>query len=337
MQMIIEKLLSQHKLKDDELSSIFEQMFTGKLSESQISCFLTAWRICGESKSELYTGAAAMRQHAQKPTINRSLGPLMDNCGTGGDGSQSFNISTAAAIIAASVGCKIAKHGNRSISSKCGSADLLFAAGLPDNLNPQQSLTLLEKTGFTFFFAPNFHPVMKYVMPVRKALGVRTIFNLLGPLANPINPDYQVIGVGISSALLPIAEAAQKLKIKKALVIHSKDGLDEISPADITNGFLVNEDKIEPFTFDPLSVGIKGSLSDLRGGEVEFNLDILHKLLANETVSARDAVILNAATVIWLYGKASSIQDGLEQANKAISSFHTRDFFNQWLEKAREV
>ena len=201
----LESLLAGERLSEDALHLIFREMFAGKYSASEIAAFLVLQQKLGETYLELFAGAQAMRNAANKVVISDRVRPLTDNCGTGGDSSNSFNISTASAIVASAYGLKVAKHGNRSVSSKCGSADLLFACGLPDTLSPEQTGKLLEKTGFTFFFAPHFHPVMKHVMPVRKALRVRTIFNLLGPLANPIAPEYQVIGVGSKRYLEPMA------------------------------------------------------------------------------------------------------------------------------------
>ena len=251
MKHLIDKILSHQRLELSELEEVFSKMFSGSLSPVQLSAILCGLRAQGESGRELYAGAKTMREAAALVKLDPSLRPLIDNCGTGGDGSHSFNISTAAAIVAASCGVKVAKHGNRSVSSKCGSADLLFAAGLPDTLTPEGTIELLKQTGFTFFFAPHFHPVMKHVMPVRKELGVRTIFNFLGPLANPIQPEFQLIGVGMKDILMPMAEALKALGTQKALVVHSRDGLDEISSAAVTDAVHLDSGHLTEIEIDP--------------------------------------------------------------------------------------
>lgn len=338
MKDLLDKLLQTQSLSEDELQSVFTAMFAGELTPCQIASFLTAWRLAGESGKELAAGAKMMREAAISPPLPSSTRPLADNCGTGGDGSNSFNISTASAIVAAANGLKIAKHGNRSVSSKCGSADLLFAAGLPENLGPEKTAKLLEATGFTFFFAPHFHPVMKYVMPVRKELGVRTIFNFLGPLANPISPELQLIGVGDKRFLRPMAEAAQKLGIHKALVVHSEDGLDEISANDITLGFLVGNGEISEFKFDPNSeLGIAKNKCDISGGDPSENLAILNRLFAGEKSGPFHAVCINAGALLWQSEKSSSIKEGYKLCQASIESGSVKTYFQNWIEKAKEM
>lgn len=337
MQDLLESLFSAKRLSTQEIDAIFAKMLAGELSEAQIAAVLTAWRIKGEGADELLAGAKALRSRATQVAVPSAARPLVDNCGTGGDGAGSFNLSTAAAIVASAAGTKVAKHGNRSVSSKCGSADLLFAAGLPDTLSPEATGTLLAKTGFTFFFAPNFHPVMKAVGPVRKALGVRTIFNLLGPLANPIAPEFQVIGVGAKVYLRPMAETLAALGVKRALVVHSRDGLDEISPAAPTDGMLVDQGSVRETVIDPTSLGVKGTLKDLAGGDAAHNLKILDQLLAGSAGALADAVALNAGAVLWIAGKANDLQHGLQLARVQIASGKARDHFKSWLAEARQL
>ncbi len=331
---VLEKILNKEPLDIRKSQQVFEDILDGKLSEAQIAAYLTALRAKGEDFNDLAAGAIAMRAKAASLSIGDKLRPLVDNCGTGGDGSGSFNISTTSAIIAASMGVRIAKHGNRSISSKCGSADLLFKAGYPEHISIENTARLLEQTGFTFFFAPNFHPTMKHVGPVRRALGIRTIFNLLGPLANPIGPEIQLIGVGAKDYLKPMAQAAEKIGIGRALIVHSRDGMDEISPNVITDCVLVKNKTITEITIDPSTVGLSGT-HDLSGGDAEENLKILNALLAGNGQSYIHAVALNTGALLWLSDKVANVTDGYTQAKTQITSGKAKLFFETWLKAAK--
>ena len=337
MKELIDQLLTNKGLSEADTFRLFESIFAGRLSDSQIAAVLSAWRILGETEKELYAGARLMRKAATRSWIPDSFRPLTDNCGTGGDGADSFNISTFSAIIAASCGVSMVKHGNRSVSSKCGGADLLFAMGYPDKLNADQSCQLLEETGLTFLFAPNFHPVMKHVMPVRKSLGLRTIFNLLGPLCNPLAPEFQLLGVGHKDALAPVAKCLSRLGVSKALVVHSQDGMDEISASAVTDGFFIEEDAITPWSFDPLSIGIRPEQVSVKGGNITENTRIMKELLENQDCGAKETVLLNAAAVLWIRGLVPSIEQGYAKAKKSLDSGNVRDFFNRWIQKARSL
>ncbi len=269
--------------------------------------------------------------------MTTSRTPLIDIVGTGGDGAHTFNISTASAIVAASCGVTMAKHGNRSVSSKCGSADLLFEAGFPAELKPEAAARLLEKEGFTFFFAPQFHPLMKHVMPVRKALGVRTIFNLLGPLANPIFPEIQLIGVGARDFLRPMAGALQKLGCHKGMIVHSRDGLDEISPSAVTDALVIDGPDIKELTVDPKTFGIKAELAQLKGGDATHNLKILNELLDGKEGAVSEAVRLNAGALLWLCDKSESFTEGYALAKERLLTGKTKTFFENWISKAKEL
>lgn len=332
----LEKLLSQQPVDIQEHQTIFADMLAGRLSEIEISSYLTALRAKGEDFPEISAGAATMRAKAAVISISGKYRPLADNCGTGGDGSGSFNISTTSAIVAASLGMHIAKHGNRSISSNCGSADLLFRAGFPETISPENTRRLLEETGFTFFFAPNFHPAMKYVGPVRKALGIRTIFNLLGPLANPLAPEIQLIGVGANKYLRPVAEAALHLGIESALIVHSRDGMDEISPNAITDCILVKAGSLTNLVIDPVDFGISGQ-HDLSGGDANENFKILQKFMSGKAKSCTEAVALNTGALLWLAGKCPTIAAGYQTAKKQIESGKIEPYFATWLTKAHEM
>ena len=337
MRDLIDRLLESSELTHQEIEFIFAKMLAGELSDAEIAAVLAAWRLRGEGPDELYAGAVGLRRHAASIALPDAARPLVDNCGTGGDGAGSFNLSTAAAIVAASAGARVAKHGNRSVSSRCGSADLLFAAGFPDTLTPAGAGRLLETTGFTFFFAPSFHQVMRHVAPVRKALGVRTIFNLLGPLANPIAPEYQLIGVGAHRYLRPMAETLARLGVRRALVVHSRDGLDELSPAAATDMLLVEGDHITEMVVEPATLGVKATLADLAGGDASQNLVILRRLLDGEANGVAEAVALNAGAVLWLAEHAATLAEGVALARRHIASRTARSHFDAWIASAQAL
>lgn len=335
---ILDQLLSGEKLEHSEIKNVFVAMFQGELSEAQIGAFLAAWRFKGEGGDELQAGAEIMRTFARGLSISPSLRPLIDNCGTGGDGAGTFNISTTAAVVAAACGAKVVKHGNRSVSSRCGSADLFFGLGFPDTLEADAIMELLEKTGLTFFFAPQFHPLMKHVMPVRKSLGVRTIFNLLGPLANPLKPEYQLLGVGRKEYLQPMAEACAKLGLKRGLVVHSRDGLDEISPCTITDGYWVSEGKIEQCLINPEDYNMKVQALGLKGGGVDDNVKIFWKILENSgEADLSNAVIINAAAVLWVFGEVADLQGGITKVTAALADGSVHKYFTDWLFLAKSL
>lgn len=337
MQPALERLLSGTRLTVDENQAIFAGMLDGSLSEVEVAATLAAWRLLGEESGELAAGAQVMRKHAVKLDLPPSVRPLVDNCGTGGDGSNSFNLSTAAAIVAASAGVRVAKHGNRSVSSKCGSADLLFAAGFPATLSTAAAGQLLAQTGFTFFFAPNFHPLLARLAPIRRQLRVRTVFNLLGPLANPIRPEFQLIGVGAAKYLKPMAEALRQLGIDRGLVVHSRDGLDELSPTAVADAYLIEGQKLQPMTFDPKEFGMRAKAEDLAGGDASHNLERLNALLDGKAPGLADAVALNAGAVLWLAGNVTDLKAGVSSARATIESGRARVYFKSWLAAAHTL
>lgn len=333
---ILEKLANGKRCAEAEFIELFSAMLGGQLSHVQSAAVLMGLRALGESGLELSIGAREMRANALALKIPAGNRPLADNCGTGGDGSQSFNISTAAAIVAAAAGGRIAKHGNRSVSSKCGSADLLFAAGFPDQLTAAQSTQLLIETNLTFFFAPNFHPMIKNIMPVRRDLGIRTIFNLLGPLANPLAPEVQLIGVGERKFLAPMAEAAKSLGMKRVLVVHSDDGMDEISPTVGTSAVHLQDGVLQDLRIESKDLGVANSQGSLVGGDSVLNLRLLHELLDGKRDLIFEAVAVNAGALLWLMDCASSLVIGANVARESMSSGAARIFFDRWIAKARE-
>jgi anthranilate phosphoribosyltransferase len=337
MRDVLDKLTLGHRLSRAETERVFAAMLGGEMTEAQIAAALTAWRLTGEGVDELLAGARALRAKAVGVTLPTGVRPLADNCGTGGDGSGTFNISTAAAIVAAAAGVHVAKHGNRSVSSQCGSADLLFAAGFPATLAPQAAAQLLAELGFTFFFAPTFHPLMKTVGPVRAALGFRTVFNLLGPLANPITPELQLVGVGSQKYLTPVAEALSKLGVSRALVVHARDGLDEISPAAPTDCWLVEGSQMISLVIDPLAQGVKLELKDVAGGDPAHNLALLRDMLDGKAPGVAAAVALNAGALLWLAGRSGDHGAGFALAQKLIADGSAKDFFGRWIARAQAL
>ena len=334
---LLDRLLRGEELPEPAIKDIFDRMLSGQLEPATVAALLTVWRMRGEGADELTIGAQCLRLQATRPTIGPELHPLADNCGTGGDGANTFNISTAAAIVAAACGVRVAKHGNRGVSSRSGSADLLFEAGFPEQLSGAAAITLLAETKLTFFYAPNFHPAMRHVGPIRKALGVRTIFNLLGPLANLLTPEVQLVGVGAKSQIWPMAEALQRLGTQRALVVHSRDGLDEISPASKTDYVLVAQGRLRQGSIDPALLGIEANRTDLAGGDAHHNLGLLTDVLAGQRPGLAAAIALNAGALIWLTGAATDAQAGYHTASIALASGQARAFFEHWIARARSL
>lgn len=334
-----EGLILSSPLEFRDYESAFHQLLTAQWNDFQVAGFLMALRMIPVTGTILGAGAKVMRELATGPshTSWTGKGTFADNCGTGGDGSQSFNLSTAAAIVAASAGVKIAKHGNRSVTSLCGSADLLFAIGFPDTLEIDLAVSLLEETGLTFFFAPLFHPALKRLAPVRRGLGVPTIFNLLGPLANPLRPDCQLIGVSHSADLLPVAEAMVTLGMRRGLVVHSRDGLDELSPAAISDGYFVKEGILEPMTIDPADYKITATLEDLKGGDAQANKVLLETLLAGGHPGLAQAVSLNAGALLWMTGLKPSLGEGYARAEQVIRDGSAASFLKHWVQTAQKL
>lgn len=270
-------------------------------------------------EAELLAAAAGViRQRAVR--VHAEVRPLVDTCGTGGDGANTFNISTAAACVVAGTGCAVAKHGNRAVSSAVGSADVLGAAGCVLDLEPSASRTALDAVGFVFLFAQRHHPAFRHLAPVRKSLGVRTIFNLLGPLCNPAGADRQVVGVYDPAVTLAVAEALRDLGSEGALVVHC-EGLDELGLHAVTSGHRLHDGRIEPFTLDARELGLEPApLSALRGGDLETNLGLLRSALGGDDGARSDAVALNAGAALWVAGQSPDLGNGVELARATMQS-----------------
>jgi anthranilate phosphoribosyltransferase len=293
-----------------------DEIMRGEASAAQIAAFLTALRMKGESIDEITACAAVMRAHCTRLPCDMEV---IDVVGTGGDCAQTFNISTVTAFVVAAAGVPVAKHGNRSVSSKCGAADFLEALGANIGLTAEQSARVLQKTNMCFMFAPNHHASMKYAAPVRKEIGARTIFNILGPLSNPAFASTQLMGVYDEKLVLPLARVLSNLGVRRALVVHGDDGLDEISLTTTTTVCEITDGELRQYQLDPRQLGFSYCRpSDLTGGEAEENVRIARAIFNGEKGPKRDIVLLNAAACLYLAGKAATIPEGVEQASALI-------------------
>ncbi len=316
----IDALASRRALSSQEASEVLAEIMHGEVSEIQIAAFLIALRTKGETVDELAGLARTMRELAAHVPTERE--DLLDTAGTGG-GRRTFNVSTTAALVAAGAGCAVAKHGNRSATSSSGSADLLEALGARIDLGPKDVATCIEQAGFGFMFAPAHHQATRFVVPVRRELAVRTIFNLLGPLTNPAGATRQLIGVADAAFLETIAGALARLGVRRALVVTGEDGLDEVSTSAGTKVVEVNGDELTRYTLIPQDVGI--ALTDpsdplLDGGSPAQNAEVTHAVLAGEQSVRADLVLINAGAAIYAAGVSDSIATGVEAAREAISS-----------------
>ena len=315
----IEALVSGRSLAFEQAAGVMEEIMSGEATPAQIAAFITALRIEGETVDEIAGLASVMRSKAIPVAATP---PLVDTCGTGGDGSASFNISTAAAFVAAGAGLKVAKHGNRAMSSRCGSADVLEALGVRIDLGAEAVAECLERVGIGFMFAPNFHPAMKHATVPRREIGIRTVFNILGPLTNPARAESQVIGVPSEELGNKIALVLCRLSTKHSMVVHGMDGMDEISIGGESLVWEVNEDRALPYyKISPHDFGYKeASLAELEGGTSEMNAGILRRILSGEKGPKRDVAVMNAAAVLVTGNRASDIKEGAPLAEEAIDS-----------------
>jgi anthranilate phosphoribosyltransferase len=319
------KLVAARKPLSRELAErVFLDLMDGKASEAQKGAILLGIATRGETADEIAGAVAALRRRMRRVSTSRS--PLLDTCGPGGIGRDLFNISTAAAIVAAGAGAAVAKHGNRSISSRVGSADVLAACGVPIELDPAQAGRLLDETGLAFLFAPSFHPAMKELGTVRRELGIRTIFNALGPLANPAGASRQLIGVGRPELVDLLADALAALGAERAVVFHSENGLDELVPGVPAKGVEVREGWTRPWAHHPSDLPQREvDLSELAGSDAAGNAAMLERLLEGEEGARREAALLNAAVALVVEGRAASIGEGYDRAREAVDSGAARD------------
>jgi len=292
------------------------------MSEAEARDFLVSLYEKGETSAEIAAAAEVMREHSVKLPVSEELREkLIDIVGTGGDKSNSFNISSTTALLLSAAGSFVAKHGNRSITSKSGSADMLEALGINLNLSPENQVKMLEEVGFTFIFAINHHPAMKHIMPIRKSIPHRTIFNILGPLTNPAGAKKYLLGVFSPDFIEPIANALTLMDVKRAMVVSSLDGMDEISISAPTKAIYYDGMRIRDMEIRPDSFGMVGKKEDLIGGDAKENAKITRGILSGEIKGPkRDAVLLNAAAALFVDGKANSIEEGIKIAAEVIDS-----------------
>jgi anthranilate phosphoribosyltransferase len=317
----LERLTEHGNLSCAEALAAMEIILSGKASQPQIAAFLVALRMKGETVDELVGFARAMRKMAAPVNLRLEGGRLLDTCGTGGDASGTFNISTIAAFVVAGAGVRVAKHGNRSISSKCGSADLLEAMGIAVGVSAEQAARAIREIGIGFFFAPAAHTAMKHAQPVRVDLKIRTVFNLLGPLTNPAGANAQVAGAPSERAAELIAGAAAALGLEHGFVVHGSDGLDEITTTGPSLVFEIREGRVERRTVSPEDFGVPvASRAALRGGDPGTNLTIAQAVLSGCRGPARDIVLVNASAGIVAAGRAASFREGMALAAASIDS-----------------
>jgi anthranilate phosphoribosyltransferase len=320
----------RQSLSREEARAVMSQVLTGHCTDAQIAALLVALHMKGETVEEIVGFAEAIRAAAvplnlqPDPTLDVSgtgRDALVDTCGTGGDASGTFNISTATALVVAGAGVRVAKHGNRSVTSKCGSADVMEALGVNINLAPARIAVCLEEVGIAFLFAPAMHSAMKYVQSARRELRLRTVFNLLGPLTNPAHASAQVVGVYSAALVEKLAEALSMLGLHRALVVHGLDGLDEITITGPTRIAEVREGTVRTYEVTPEEFGMKrGALEEISGGDAATNAAIIREILAGRTSPRRDVVLLNAAAALVAAGRAEHLGDALPFASNSIDS-----------------
>lgn len=324
----IAKLAAGSAITGEEAYDTFAEIMSGETSDAQISAFITALRLRGESPAVVAACAQAMRE--KLIAVDPHSEQAVDIVGTGGDGSHTFNISTTAALVTAACGITVAKHGNRSVSSKCGSADVLAALGVDIGMSPERMSECLRDIGIAFLFAPSLHPAMKYAIGPRREIGIRTIFNILGPLCNPANARRGLMGVYSSEMLDLMAAAALELGAEHLFVVHAEDGLDEITLTGTTRVAEIRAGEIENYELDPAKLGIRLCRpTDLVGGVPEENAGIVRKILGGEQGPRQDIVCLNAAAAIATTDKADSIEEGIQIAREAIASGAAREKLEQ--------
>ena len=301
----------------------FDDIFENRMEADTVREYLVDLYNRGETSDEIAAAATAMRDHMIPLTVEQSLQErLIDNCGTGGDKSNSFNISTTVSIMLAACGCSVAKHGNRSVTSNSGSADMLEALGVNLTLTTTKQISMLKECGFVFMFAINHHPAMKHIMPIRKSIDHRTIFNILGPLSNPASVHKQLIGVFSKDYVLKIAQALTQLNTKRAMVVSSADGMDEVSISDITHCAFVERGEVKEFILDPREYGFDLSpKEEIEGGDAVHNASITRGILDGSITGAKkDIVVLNTAVALLVDGKVNSTDEGVEMAKDVIAN-----------------
>jgi anthranilate phosphoribosyltransferase len=333
---MLEKLVRRDDLTADEAAAVMHEVMEGRAAPAALAGLLTALVMKGERPAEIVGFARAMREHAVK--LSAPVAEVFDTCGTGGDRSGTFNISSAAALVVAACGVKVAKHGNRSVSSQCGSADVFERLGVNIAAPPAVVERTLRDAGIAFFFAPTFHPSMRHAGPTRKELGIRTAFNLLGPLTNPAGATRQIVGVPRSELTELLARALLLLGSTRAWVVHGADGIDEISTTGYTKVSECRDGSVHTFYIHPADFGMtKAAPAELKGGDAELNAAIIRGILDGQQGAARRVVILNAAAGLFVAGRVDSIEDGIRVAVDALDSGRARMTLDRMVRCSQEV
>ncbi len=331
----IHQLIKREDLSFETARQVMDEIMQGQATPAQIASFLTALHMKGETIEEITACATVMQDHCTKLPHS---GEVLEIVGTGGDEAYTFNISTVASFVIAAAGMPVAKHGNRSVSSKCGAADFLEALGARLDLTAEQSSKILKETGLCFMFAPIYHASMKYAAPVRKEMGARTIFNILGPLTNPAGATIQLLGVFDRSLVEPLAQVLANLGVRRAMVVYGNDGLDEITLGATTTVCELKDGQLSTYTLDPREFGFSFcEPGDLVGGNAADNAAIALKILEGEQGPKRDVVLLNAAACLYLAGKAETIADGIRLAAEMIDSGKASKTMTAFVKATQEV
>lgn len=331
IQTAIHTVMCHQHLSHSEMAAVMRAIMTGEATPAQIGGFLVGLQMKGETVEEIAAAAEVMRELAVPIAIDPSH--LVDTCGTGGDTKGTFNVSTATAFVVAAAGGKVAKHGNRSVSSACGSADVLEAAGANLNLAPEQVARCIERVGVGFLFAPRYHSAMKHAIGPRREMGVRTLFNLLGPLTNPAGAPHQLLGVFSTRWLRPMAEALRDLGSRRVMVVHSADGLDEISISAPTHVAELYDGEIREYVLEPQQWGVaRGSPEVLRVSTAAQSLAIIRRAYEGQTGPAADIIMLNAGAAIYVARLAESLESGIERARAILASGAARDKLDELVE-----
>jgi anthranilate phosphoribosyltransferase len=331
----LKKIVSGAHLTEQEAALAMDDIMNGSATPSQIGAFLIALRMKGETIPEITGCAVSMRAKAKRVELD---GYAIDTCGTGGDGGKTFNISTAVAIIAAAAGVNVAKHGNKAVSSKSGSADVLEALGIKIDMSPEMVVECIKKTRIGFLFAPYYHVSMKNVVGTRNELGVRTVFNILGPLTNPAGVKGQILGVYDGRLVHSLAEVLRNLGTQRALVVHGMDGLDEITTTTKTMVSEIREGRIIDYEIDPVDYGVPyAKPADISGGDAKHNAELIVRVLQGERGAARDIVLLNAAAALYVGNAAEDLREGLTRAAYIVDSGAAYEKLNEFVRISREV
>jgi anthranilate phosphoribosyltransferase len=333
---VLSQLLERQDLTQDTMLAVMRQVMSGELTSAQIAAFLIALRAKGETVDEIAAAAMVMRELSTKVAIQNTE-HLIDTCGTGGDGIQTFNVSTVCAFVAAAAGAKVAKHGGRSVSSTCGSADVLEALGVNVNQTPEQVAASVNEIGIGFMFAPNHHSAMKHAAPVRRELGIRTLFNLLGPMTNPATARRQVMGVFDKNLTGKLAKVLQKLGSEHVLVVHGADGMDEISFTGDTFVAELKNGQVTEYVLNPVQFGLDThQLKDIQIKDAAESKAMILDVLNGKKGAARDIVLMNAGAAIYVSGQAESLQAGIDKAAAVIDSGAALEKLNQLIERSKQ-